>query len=252
MISQICAFFLLFTKETILIPTIFLGYFFYSRSIFFKALALLLFSIIVAAFLKSLFKIPLLPHLGGAWSLPNGHMFCATTFWGFIALKLNNKPLRFLIAVLLSGIGFSLVYFNYHIVIDVLAALFFAFTLFTSYSILLKIKSIDQSKAVLSFIMLALSAGLVYVTPSFKPIFNISLGALTGLTIGSFLAELRLFKKEISPILEMILFFTGIAFFYLIAPFLPVLITHNQFLLCFLLGWWFMVGAKVLNLAIKR
>ncbi|WP_032112878.1 phosphatase PAP2 family protein [Candidatus Paracaedibacter symbiosus] len=249
--DQLCGFFLLFSKEIVLIPIFLIGYFFYNRNVFFQALVLLLFSLVAAAFLKSLFKIPLLPHLGEGWAFPSGHMFTATVFWGFLALKLRNKFITALVIILLAGIGYSLMHFHYHNLIDIVGAVGFAILLIIFYRILLDQTSLGQHTAALSLSMLTLSVLLIYLTPPFKPIFYIPLGTLTGLTLGSFLAEFHPFKKRIPLLVEVILCFAGLVLIYLLSPFLANTILSCQFVLYFLIGIWLTFGPKLLNTVVR-
>jgi len=249
--NQLCNFFLFFSKEIAIIPAFLLGYYFYNRKVFFYSLVLTLFGLIVAAFLKSFFKIPLLPHLGEGWSFPSGHMFTAVTFWGFLALQLRNKIMSTLVITLLIGIGCSLVYCNYHIFIDVLAAVFFSLILITLYRILLNMSSLGNNEATLSFVFFILSGILTYFTHPFKSVFYIPLGALLGLSIGGFLGKTAFFKKTIPFSLEICLCLVGFALIYYLSPLYDNSILPSKFLTYFLLGIWITFGPKLLMALLK-
>lgn len=249
--NQLCNFFLFFSKETAIISTFFLGYFFYRRKVFFQALVLTLFGLTVAAALKALFKVPLLPHLGEGWSFPSGHMFTAVTFWGFLALELRNKIVSILVITLLAGIGFSLVYCNYHIFIDVIGSIFFSIILIFLYRILLVMSLLNCNEAALSFLFFILSGTLIYFISPFKSVFYIPLGALLGLSTGSFLGAMPMFNKKVTFLLEISLCLIGFFLIYYLTlhlrnPAIPI-----RFLTYFLLGVWITCGPKILITCLK-
>lgn len=250
--DAICNFLLLFTREAILISVFLLGYFFYNRKVFFHAIVLVLLGLIVVAFIKQLFKIPLMSHLGEGWSFPSGHMFTACTFWGFLALELRNKFFSILIIILLIGIGYSLIHFNYHLLIDVLAAVVFSFIFITFYRILLSSTYLGKNNTLLSFFAFLCSSLLIYFMPPFKSIFYLPMGALLGLSIGSFLNQLSFFNKQIPVFFEALLCLGGLILIYLLAPLLTNLIISHLFLLYFLIGFWIILGPKFIITLIKR
>lgn len=249
--DDICNFLLLFAKEAVLITIFLLGYFLYNRKLFFQAIVLLLLGLIVAAFIKHLFKVPLMPHLGEGWSFPSGHMFAACTFWGFLALELRNKIFSIFVTVLLIGIGFSLMHGNYHILIDVLAAVVFSFIYIILYRFLLSSTPLDQNNALLGLFAFLFGGLLIYSMP-FKPIFYLPMGALLGLAIGCLLSQLSYFNKHISLLFEVLLCLAGLILIYYLSPFLNNPIISHVFLLYFLIGLWIIFGPKCVNILIKR
>lgn len=250
--TQVSTFLLLFTQEQVIVPIFLLGYFFYDRKVFFQALVLSLGSIALVAFLKHLFKVPLMPHLGEGWAFPSGHMFVACAFWGFLGFELRNKFIRMAIALLLIGIGFSLVYSNFHTPMDVIAAVLFAFIMILFYHWLLTSTILGHNKALLSLSVFTFSALLIYFIWPLKSIFYISLGALLGLSVGDFIGQLPRFNKSMSLLFEIPLCLIGIILIYLLAPFLGNPLIPKLFLLYFLIGFWIMVGAKLVKTLTKR
>lgn len=243
--EQIYQFLLLFAKELVILPLFLMGYFFYNRNLFFQAIVLLLWSMIIAAFLKFLFKIPLLPHLGEGWSFPSGHMFAACSFLGFLAWEIRNKFIRLAVVALLIGIGYSLVQCHYHIWMDVLAAAFFALLFIVFYRTLLISTSLGNNNALLSFTALIVSLVLIYFVSPFKSIFYLPLGTLAGLASGSFIRQSSSFTKSISLKVEIPLCLTGLLLIYLSAPFLSNPLISPLFLLYFFIGFWIMVGSNL-------
>ncbi len=249
--DDICNFLLLFAKEAVLIPMFLLGYFFYNRKIFFQAIVLLLLGLIVAAFTKQLFKVPLMPHLGEGWSFPSGHMFAACTFWGFLALEIRDKIFSAFVSILLVGIGFSLIHGNYHVLIDVLAAAVFSVIYIILYRLLLRSTRLGHNNALLSFCAFLFGGLLIYLMP-FKPIFYLPMGALLGLTVGCALSQLPYFNKPISLFVEVLLCLGALILIYCLAPFLTNPMISHVFLLYFLIGFWITFGSKLINTLIKR
>lgn len=250
--TQVSTFLLLFTQEQVIVPIFLLGYFFYDRKVFFQALVLALGSIALAAFLKHLFKVPLMPHLGEGWAFPSGHMFVACTFWGFLGFELRNKFAKGGIALLLIGIGFSLIHSNFHTPMDVMAAVFFALIVLIFYRWLLTSTALGHNYALLSLSTFIFSALLIYFISPFKAIFYISLGALLGLSVGAFVSQIPRFNKLMSLLLEIALCLTGLILIYFLAPFLVNPLIPKLFLLYFLIGFWIMVGAKLVVTLTKR
>lgn len=250
--NQLCNFFLFFSKEAAIIATFFLGYFFYNRKVFFQALVLTLSGLTVVAALKSFFKVPLLSHLGEGWSFPSGHMFTSMAFWGFLALELRNKIVSMLVIILLVGIGCSLVYCNYHVFIDVIAAVFFSFIFITLYRILLRMSILDRNDAILSLVFFILSGVLVYFIHPFKSVFYIPLGALLGLSIGSFLRKISFFNKSIAFPLEISLCLLGFILIYYLTLHLGNFVIPARFLTYFSLGIWITFGPNFLMACLKQ
>lgn len=116
--------FLLFSDYIIIVPLLFVGFFCLNRKIFYHAVCLMLFSILLNVALKNMFQVPLSPALGKkGYAFPSGHMQLVTVFYGWLALKFHNHWLSILTMILLTGVGASLIHFGYHTIYDVVAAL---------------------------------------------------------------------------------------------------------------------------------
>lgn len=102
-----------------------IGFIVFDRKIWGQALFLLLFTVILNVLLKYFFHVPLLPHLGKGFAFPSGHMQAAVAFYGWLILSYRHLIFRFVLLTVLTGIGFSLIYFHYHTLIDVLGAVGF-------------------------------------------------------------------------------------------------------------------------------
>jgi len=134
-IDAVARFFLGFSHFLFIFPMLALGFIFLNKRLFYHAFCIMFFSIIINVALKATFQIPLAPFLNKAgFAFPSGHMQLATIVYGWLAFKIQSTRLRILISVVLIGIGFGLVHFGYHTVIDVLGGVFFAALLITLYA----------------------------------------------------------------------------------------------------------------------
>jgi undecaprenyl-diphosphatase len=86
----------------------------------------MLFAVIFNRFLKHIFKIPLLPHLGNGYAFPSGHMHAAMVFYGYALYSVDDRRIKALITAILLGEGFSLIYLKFHGLADLLGAIGFA------------------------------------------------------------------------------------------------------------------------------
>lgn len=134
MLDNIFNFFLSFSHETVIIPLILIGCIGKNRKIFFHAICLILFSIIVNIALKVTFQVPLPPTLNKTgFAFPSGHMQSSVVFYGWFYRFLEKLWLKLFILILLAGIGLGLVHFGYHNYKDVLGGIFFGCLLLFSY-----------------------------------------------------------------------------------------------------------------------
>lgn len=121
----IAKFFLAFSHIEVIGVLFFIGFIAFDRKTWGQALFLLLFTMILNALLKYFFHVPLLPHLGKGFAFPSGHMQTAMAFYGWLLARYRHPALRSALLAVLAGIGFSLIYFHYHTLIDVLGAMCF-------------------------------------------------------------------------------------------------------------------------------
>ncbi|HQS84405.1 MAG: hypothetical protein B7Y25_05855 [Alphaproteobacteria bacterium 16-39-46] len=119
-------FFLLFSHEFVIIPILVVGFIMGKKEKFGSALYLLLLTMIFNTLLKSMFQVPLAPHLGKVgFAFPSGHMQSAVVFYGWFFYKTSSLPLKSLSFILLAGCGWALVYLRYHTWIDVFGSIGF-------------------------------------------------------------------------------------------------------------------------------
>ncbi|MBM3468364.1 MAG: phosphatase PAP2 family protein [Alphaproteobacteria bacterium] len=88
------------------------------------ACLLVLFSVILNTFLKSLFLVPLNPAIGvQGYAFPSGHMQVSFIFYGWLFLRYSHRALRLSIPFLLSAIFFGLIHEGYHSFVDNVGAI---------------------------------------------------------------------------------------------------------------------------------
>lgn len=167
MIDSIANVFLFLTRDQFIIPLIILGYIWIDRDTFYHATCMILISMIFNTALKVTFQIPLSPLLGKeGFAFPSGHMQSAATFFGWLAFGSNSIAMRILIIALVTGIGLSLVHFQYHNYYDVLAAVFFALLQIVAYY-----QTITKAKHISRWIIIFASTILVaYISSKFAAI----------------------------------------------------------------------------------
>lgn len=134
MLDQIAQAFLFFSNDIVVIPLLIMGFIWLNRITFYHAVCLILLTILLNVALKISFHVPLSPALHKkGYAFPSGHMQLVTTLYTWLAFRVKNGWLSLVIAVLLVGIGLSLVHFGYHTYFQVLAGAFFAVLLLISY-----------------------------------------------------------------------------------------------------------------------
>lgn len=242
--EQLCQFFLFFSKEIGIGITFLLGYFFYNKKVFFQALVLALTGIVIAASLKSIFKVPLMPHLGEGWAFPSGHMFVSTIFWGFLAFEVRNTIFSFLAGLILTGIAIGLLYLNYHLWVDVSAAVACAFIFVALYKLLLRVPICYESQTFLSSLMFGVACFLTLLMPKIYPHLKISLSKFLGIVIGSFLLSWFKGVKKDNQIIEFILCLMGAILIYYLSFFTKNFTIGPISLLYVVLGIWIIFGPR--------
>jgi membrane-associated phospholipid phosphatase len=159
-IDTVARFFLGFSHLYLIIPMLVLGLIFLNKNLFYHALCIMLFSLVINIALKVTFQVPLAPFLNKAgFAFPSGHMQLATIVYGWFALKIPSTRLRVLIGLILVGVGFGLVYFGYHTVVDVLGGVFFASLLITFYAFM----QFEHNKVLPWILITTSSLAMVYI-----------------------------------------------------------------------------------------
>jgi len=150
-------------KEMVLVPIIIGGFLAVDRKIFGHAIILLMFSMILNAFLKSVFQVPLAEHLNiDGYAFPSGHMSSAFVFYGWLLINSKDNLLKIILGSVIVGVGFSLVYKEYHNVYDILGSVFFSSIVLATYWHLANMKTISDKPFILGYIAAALSSGIIW------------------------------------------------------------------------------------------
>lgn len=163
-------FFLFFSNVYMIIPLLILGFVWGPREVFRQAIYILFFSMIVNMFLKSLFQVPLPAVLGKGFAFPSGHMQASATLYGFlfcqvtcyIACNVRKAQLGVCLTILLLGIGWGLVHFDYHNWVDVSAACGVSASLILSQHMALrKISFLKKQPHLIGFVFLCIAIPLM-------------------------------------------------------------------------------------------
>lgn len=126
--------FLAFISLPALLLLTFVGGLVLGRRFFFQTACLIGFEVIVNVALKGTFKIAGSVDLEAvSYVFPSGHMQMATVFYTWLALYIPFWSCRAVIAILLAGIGASLIHFGYHSLDDVIGGIVFGVVLVSIY-----------------------------------------------------------------------------------------------------------------------
>ncbi len=162
-LNMITKILLMSCNEIVLVPVIIGGFLAIDRKVFGHATILLMFIMILNSFLKSIFQVPLAEHLNiEGYAFPSGHMSSAITFYGWLILNTKNNFIRFALASLIAGVGFSLIYKGYHNIYDIAGSIFFCAILLAIYTWLSKTKQASDKPFLLGYLMIAFSAGIMW------------------------------------------------------------------------------------------
>lgn len=139
MSDAIADFFLFFSHFEALLSILLLILLRKNKKLFFQTICISSFNIVLNVALKGTFKVPLNASLAKiGYAFPSGHMQLSSVFYLWLALQIDSKFLRLIIAPLLLGIASGLIHFNYHNLEDVLAGFVVGLLLIASYDFTLK------------------------------------------------------------------------------------------------------------------
>lgn len=179
---------LMTTNKFVVIFIILLGYNFLKKDIFGRTFVIFAFAMILNAFLKSLFQIPLPPGLTG-WGFPSGHMFASSILWGWLCWEYKNKYLYIFSSILLICVGIALVHFGYHYPSDVIGALLFVIPTLFLYHLSFKFPALKKNPPLIGFALALLGLILIAFIPNVTRVSFvwIALMSLLGFSLGWFL-----------------------------------------------------------------
>lgn len=157
---------------------------------------LLLLTLILNPYLKSIWQVPLPVHLGDGWAFPSGHMQVACAFYGWMAWKTPVLWFRLLIFCLLGGVGWSLIHGGFHTLTDVLGGVFFAVLTIGIYTQLLTFSWVKDHLSWMGFLMTLVTFPLILFYPQRPTFFMLfAQGSLILLSVILVLGE-RFFPKK--------------------------------------------------------
>lgn len=232
---------------------IIVGFVLYDSKVFGRAGCLLLFTVIYNSWLKSLWQIPLPPHLDG-WAFPSGHMHAACVFWGALAIELNKRIFYWIYPAIISIVGYGLFYNGYHDLIDILGALGFACLSLIIYKIIINTKLIDSKPFLLGITLSAIGLILIALLPEkvkYKNYIWQTHGALIGLSMGWIVLTMKQLpafsiNQSITTLVVTLVGVVGIGYafnqdFHLVDP-------HTmQFYRLFIIGMWIGCSKVIVN-----
>jgi len=147
-----------FGSESLLIPTVIIGFWIIDKSLFRHAITILLISILLNALLKQYFDIP--SDDGLTMRYPSGHMQSACTFWGYLAFVYRNTLFRCVTLFLLYLHGLALVKLGYHYPIDIFASVIYSIATILAYQFLTKYYKKYHRQFPFVLLLLAVIGGL--------------------------------------------------------------------------------------------
>lgn len=188
--------FLCFGRTIIIMPLIGIGYWAYRRDLFSHVLFLILLSMIVNSFLKCLFQVPLKPHLNqhGWYAFPSGHMQLATVLYGRLWWEFRKMKWPHGLLILLGGMGWAMIWKNYHDFMDVAGGALAGIALLLAYGAFVNWRPIQQHREKIGFFLLPLTALLIFLMPSIpQHLAHVwqAQGGLLGFSVGATLLNLK-------------------------------------------------------------
>ena len=226
-----------FGHETIMTPTIILGFIWLNRDIFYHATCILLLSMLFSFALKVTFK--KISTYGFAF--PSGHMQASVAIYGWLAYKYNKQFGYIFATIILSGIGISLVYAGYHDYPDALGGLFFALILISLYNF--SLSKMKKNIDIISFIFATcLMLYIFWRQQQILPHLWLAYYALIGFMLSArlFGSEIELTSKSQRILASMIFFLLMLTihkiFSWIIINDLPVYFSQIK---------WLLIGAVI-------
>lgn len=157
MTSYVADFFLFFANLYTTISILCLGCIFFGWRFLFHGIVILSIDIILNVALKGTFKIPLSPSLGvEGYAFPSGHMQMATVFYLWMARFIPFWLWEWVSVLIFPGVGFGLIHYGFHNLVDVIGGFVVGAALVTVYCI-----ALDRQYKSLSVILLAIASGLM-------------------------------------------------------------------------------------------
>lgn len=233
MLDSLAHFCLKFGHITVILPCVMLGIIFHKRDIYAKAACFLLYVMIFNTLLKILFKVPLFPHLGNGYAFPSGHMHAASVFYGYILYKTKYQSVKYILSAVICCLGFSLIYCNFHDLLDVVGAVGFAVAEIFAYHIIYQ-KFGESGTAFFSIISAIIIMFVLQIIHKIEPHVWLAFYGLIGTEFSLMFFEDKKIKQISTKIVVSILSTLIIVALYYLFKFLdgnPAYITYIKFAL---------------------
>lgn len=252
---------LLITNEYVVVGIVGLGYLSGKRGLFARLLLLLLFTMQFNPFLKALFEVPLHPSLNKeGFGLPSGHFQSAAVLWIWFAWESGSLRCALGVAGLLVGVGWALVYMQYHYAVDVWVALGFALLTCFLYELIFRTFVRQRARLfLLSLSVWAITAPMFVWTFRHLPYPTylwLSQGALLGFVFGWWISCRRWGIRELVPFAYGRLVFgvLGIACLYVLFSFLRPFMSISiwLFLQYGMIAFWIIAGTDLFSQSSKE
>ncbi len=160
----------------------------------------------------------------------------AVVLWGWLAWEFRSKALYAFVSILLTGIGFSLVYLGYHYPVDIAGAVVFGMVTLLIYGLVLSLTQ-KHHASLIGLGLLPLTLAMTYLLPrSFTHVW-LAQGAVLGFSLG-WLTYHHLGATYERKTLKILLAFLGTALLYLGFQYLStpsIIMTFVQFLI---IAYW--------------
>lgn len=210
----LAGFILYFFNDTFLAPFIIFGFYYLDQKIILRASILMVFTMVINAYLKQVWQIPLNPEIfKSGWAYPSGHTSANVVFWGSIVLQYRRPQVYApIIIALIIGL-FAMEYVGYHNWVDIFGGICLGLLIMTiSYPFLSKTPIYVFASGLQFICILVLLFMLDHQLKNYNWLWS-SQGMLTGIIICDYF---KLIKKapQNKVLINIILAFLGI---YLIA-----------------------------------
>jgi len=180
-------------------------YWCFSREVGYRVGILFLGSMFLNYWLKDWFQVPrpdpkvvkvLFASSASGYSFPSGHAQGAATFWGYLAVRSENRKLIYWAAALILLVSFSRIYLGVHYPVDVLAAMGLGLALVFGFRLLEKrfiplLEGVSHYGLLVTAVVLPLVFLLLYHEPVAYKLAGAMIGLAAGHLLGSRLIEFR-------------------------------------------------------------
>lgn len=251
-------FFLSFGQEYIYEIIIIVGFTIFRRQLFARAICVLLFTTILNILLKYTFEIPLNPALNiKGFAFPSGHMSSGVVFYGWFFANIRHFLLRIIIVVILTGIGFSLIYKGYHYPVDIIASVTIGMMVIAFVYSLTKEDIVQKYPFMLGTFLWVLTVPMV----AYLKIIDVNCLAwvwtvfwgLLGFTIswGLFYKYLELPQSKLNYFFNLVIIVVLIALIEYINYFFKQYLGYKFYLTWFLIGFSFSLSVRLCHIHVR-